>query len=115
MREIDWPQRHLESCLTLSPEIRKKCVEAFRAELNDSATQDFQARIRHDPATWWAAGHMFWGMSVRNFFRTECKVPDDLLPDFQGGGQNWDHHYIGIVEVAVKAGIYDLLPEDQRI
>lgn len=113
--------RHLESFLRLSEEMRTKMVLGIRElfQNRSDAVEKIVQEIKENPQEWSVSYHSTWGMMIKNHIRENIRVTDAMLPPtLHLDGElysDMDDYYIGIVEVAVKAGIYNLLKKTDRI
>lgn len=119
----DWPKLTLESFRRLPIDMRIALVDHVRKlyDENDDARQaadEIRELIKKAPGDWVSPYHHGWGTGIRNYMRelyTDDELPNTPYDDDRGEFKNYDDYYIGIVEVALKEGIYHMLNDKEKV
>ena len=114
----DFVESRISSYRRLSADVKKRSVAAMREAIPDGAEKDaIRELIDADPDGWIWEHHFFMGMQARNALR-RAGVKDDELPpsisDCNKGDRNWDDYYVGVMEVALRSGIWSQLTDEER-
>jgi hypothetical protein len=82
-------------------DLQERAVKAAKALITEMAAgeaEKLKAAVEANPDGWATPVHFFWGMAVRNYFRVEGDMPDNLLPS-----GNWDDYYVKAIELGMQA------------
>lgn len=105
-----WSDFSLRSFKLFPPEQQLFAIQAIKLSCPQEIREELVVMIKKNPETWWVKQHHGLGRDIRNYLRKYCCL-DENLPDEKG---NWDDFYVGVVEVAVKEGIYHKLTEKEQ-
>lgn len=113
----DWRKRNLEAWRAMPAELRTKAVRVVDLVLTESTKAALRDEADRD-AWWWAGYHAFAGLLIRNALR-DAGLTDSMLPFHRKlawgpPAQNWDDYYVAVMEVALRAGLWHELTEEER-
>lgn len=100
----------IQEFLILPEAIREKALKILKEHIPADQQEKLKEMIIANPNGWFTKIHFWGGMAIRNLLRKEG-LTDDLLPVYNSM-QNWDGHYVSLVEILVKEGCYHDLSED---